>query len=75
MTLTEHTHIEIKRIMHLRDISQVELARRLAVSEGQVSRMLKSDHNLTLASVERIAAALGVDVSLVMTLHSWWQGN
>ena len=54
---------EIEALMEELDVSQVELARRLNVSEARVSQVLDGSQNLTLATISAIGTALGV---------RWW---
>lgn len=55
---------EISRIADRDGISRADLARRLGVSRARITRMLDADSNLQLATVERVAEALGVVVDL-----------
>jgi antitoxin HicB len=45
-------------------ISQAELARRMGVPRQQVSRIESSDANMTMATIDRVAHALGVGWSI-----------
>jgi len=58
---------EIGRMMDERGVSQAELARRLGTSRAYVAKVLRSTANLTLATMAKLALALGarVDLSLV----------
>ena len=56
---------QILRIMSDRDISRTQLADRLGVGRARVSNMLKPGTNYTVASLERIADALGVELEVV----------
>lgn len=49
---------EIRRRIDEIGISRAELARRLGVKQPEVSRLLNSDHNLTVRTVARLANAL-----------------
>lgn len=55
---------EISRIADRDGVSRADLARRLGVSRARITRMLDADSNLQLATVERVAEALGVVVDL-----------
>ena len=45
-------------------LSQAELAKRMGVPRQQVSRIESSDGNLTMATIDRVAKALGVPWSV-----------
>lgn len=48
-------------------LSQKELAARLGVKQSTLSRWEKEDANLTLATLRKIAAALGCDVHQLLS--------
>ena len=50
----------LKRIRIEKDISQVDIARELGVSRGFVSNLENGKTNPTLATITRVADALGV---------------
>lgn len=55
---------ELESILEEKGILRVELARRLGSSPAYVTRILRADFNLTIATMMKIAAALGAAVSL-----------
>lgn len=55
---------QLVALMEERDISQADLARRMNRPESYVSKILRGESNLTPPTMERIAAAVGVDVSI-----------
>jgi DNA-binding XRE family transcriptional regulator/predicted RNase H-like HicB family nuclease len=48
-------------------ISQAELARRVGVSRQQISLLESPDANLTLATLEKVASSLGMDVDIELS--------
>jgi transcriptional regulator with XRE-family HTH domain len=56
---------QLEKKMASSDLSQTELAKKLGVSEGAVSRILNNPQNLTLKTIVRYAQALGTKVALV----------
>ncbi len=48
-------------------LSQGEVARRAEIDPGQVSRFLHGTRSLTLATAEKVAAALGLKLTLTPT--------
>lgn len=49
----------ILRAMRARDVTQAQLAHRIGMSPSLLGRMLRNpDHNYTVKTLERIAAAL-----------------
>lgn len=55
---------EVVVAMRLRGVKQASLAARLGTSEAYVSKALRGDTNFTLATMVRIADALGKEVHL-----------
>jgi DNA-binding phage protein len=51
----------LDRLEELR-MPQYELARRMGVDPGSLSRVLRTDGSLTLRTVARLEAALGIDL-------------
>ena len=49
-------------ILDERGMSQRDLARKLGKTETEVSRWLSGTHNLTIATIAKIAAGLGDDI-------------
>ena len=56
----------IYEILNAKGMSQKDLALRLGKTETEVSRWLSGTHNLTLATICKISAALGEDVIKVI---------
>lgn len=54
---------QFKELRLKNKLTQSQLADRLGVEKGQVSRIENGKFNLTLASINKVAAALGVRVS------------
>ena len=52
----------IYEILETRGMSQKDLAKKLGKTETEVSRWLSGTHNLTLATICKISAALEADV-------------
>ncbi len=50
---------ELERRMEEQEVSRAELARRLGTSKAYVTKVLGADTNFTLATMTRLAAALG----------------
>jgi transcriptional regulator with XRE-family HTH domain len=59
-------------VLHQRDITWTELARRTLLSRGQLTRLRARDANPRLAVAERVAAALDVPVEAVWQLVEPW---
>jgi transcriptional regulator with XRE-family HTH domain len=55
---------EISRLMEGEGISRSELARRLGTSPAYVTKILRGDANFTLATMVRLARALGTELRL-----------
>jgi transcriptional regulator with XRE-family HTH domain len=51
----------VAELRRARDWTQTECARRLGVSVGYIKRIEAGEQNLTLVSVARLAACVGVD--------------
>ena len=58
----------IYEILESKGMSQKDLAKRLGKTETEVSRWLSGTHNLTLATICKISAAL--DETIVSVTHS-----
>jgi antitoxin HicB len=59
---------QLRARMDRQEISVSELAKELRTSRNQVNRILDpQDHNVTLATLERAAAAVGCKVKLELT--------
>ncbi|SPF52212.1 hypothetical protein SBA4_4930003 [Candidatus Sulfopaludibacter sp. SbA4] len=56
---------QIEKKMGSLPISQIELARRLKVSEGAVSKLLNNPQNLTLRTIAKYSRALGIKAAIV----------
>lgn len=55
----------IYEILEAKGMTQKDLARQLGKTETEVSRWLSGTHNLTLATICKVSAALGEDVVTV----------
>jgi transcriptional regulator with XRE-family HTH domain len=53
---------ELVRSMRQAGVNQAELARRLNASEAYVSKVMRADANFTLATMVKLATAVGQDV-------------
>lgn len=51
-------------LMERAGVSRSELARRLGASPAHVTQILRGDTNFTLASLEKLAAALGAEIEV-----------
>ena len=54
-------------ILEEKQMSQKDLAKLLGKTETEVSRWLSGTHNLTMATIAKISAVLGVDIIQVPT--------
>lgn len=61
---SEMARAELLAAMRGAGLPQVEVARRMRVTQAWVSQILAPGHNLTLRTVERFAAALGRRVEI-----------
>mgnify|MGYP006281445681 CR=1 FL=1 len=57
---------QILDCMRERHITRAELAKRMDVSEARVSRMFSETQNFTLATVAKLALALGVEIEVTV---------
>lgn len=55
---------EIFVLMERQDVTRSELARRLGTSPAYITKILRGNANFTLASMERLARALGADLRI-----------
>ena len=55
--------LELMEYMEVKGIKQVELADRMDVSPQQVNKILRAKANLTFETLDKIAEALGVNIS------------
>ncbi|SHH65885.1 helix-turn-helix domain-containing protein [Winogradskyella jejuensis] len=55
--------LELLDYMDLHKIKQIDLANRMDVSAQQVNKILRAKANLTFETIDKIADALGVDIS------------
>ncbi len=56
---------QLEKKMESIPLTQVELAKKLGVTEGSVSQILNNPNNLTLKTIVKYACALGLKVSIV----------
>lgn len=59
---------QFKELRKRKNITQAQLAEKTGIEKGQISRIENGKYNLTLATINKIAAALGAKVSF--ELHS-----
>lgn len=57
---------QIEAMMAAQSVSRAELARRLGVKRSNVTSMLSANRRLHLETIERIAAALGCTVTVLL---------
>jgi transcriptional regulator with XRE-family HTH domain len=55
---------ELERRLEEQGVSRAELARRLGTSKAYVTKVLSADANFTLATMTRLAAAVGGEVHI-----------
>ena len=60
---------ELCRVMEERGISRAELARRAGTSAAYVTKVLRGSTNFTLATMAKLARALGMEVRLHLALR------
>jgi transcriptional regulator with XRE-family HTH domain len=65
-TASARVTAELLRLMDRRGVSRSELARRLGASPAHVTQILRGDTNFTLVSLEKLAAALGAQLRVVL---------
>ena len=53
---------DVLEAMQAKSVTRAELARRLGTSPGHVTRLLSGSGNLTLATMSRMAFALGLEL-------------
>ena len=60
---------DLLRLLDRLGVSRSELARRLGASPAHVTQILRGDTNFTLVSLEKLAAALGAELRVVLDLE------
>jgi transcriptional regulator with XRE-family HTH domain len=55
---------DLRKALKARGVKQKDIAARLGISEAAVSIRLRGDQNLTLASLQELAALAGLSVSV-----------
>jgi len=55
---------DLCRVMDEKDVTRAELARRIETSPAYVTKILRGNSNFTLASMVRVAFALGCEVRI-----------
>ena len=58
---------ELCRLMEQSGISRAELAERIGSSRAYITRILRTDYNLTVETMVKLATALGARVTLGLT--------
>jgi transcriptional regulator with XRE-family HTH domain len=58
---------ELTRWMELQGVSRKELAERIGSSQPYITKVLKGDVNFTLASMVKLARALGAELRIQLT--------
>jgi transcriptional regulator with XRE-family HTH domain len=56
---------QVENYLEKTPLNQVELARRLGVSEGAISKFLNNPQNLTLRTIAKYARAIGIKAAIV----------
>lgn len=56
--------LEIRWARHAAELSQAELGRRAGVSQQQIAKLEDPDENPSLETLEKVARALGLEVSI-----------
>ncbi len=59
----------IARAMDRRGITRAELARRLGTTPANITQLLRGRRNMTLKSLARVAAALGVEPEIKLRVR------
>jgi len=54
---------QFKELRKNKNLTQAQLAKKTGIEKGQISRIENGKYNLTLATINKIAAALGAKVS------------
>ncbi len=54
---------KFKKLRKQKQLTQTELANSLGMEKGQISKIENGKFNLTLATINKIAAALGVSIN------------
>ncbi len=68
-SLTEKLVNELRDAMNIRGITQSELARRMDLAPPTVCLMLNGKTNISVETIERLAAAIGIEVSFLISNH------
>lgn len=63
ITRSQAFALELLDYMDLHKIKQIDLANKMDVSAQQVNKILRAKTNLTFETIDKIADALGVDIS------------
>ena len=65
MKLQEKAGQEIKRMRELEVMTQAELSEETGIDKSDISKYERGQHNITLATLERIATALQTTVKII----------
>ena len=71
MRLRDRVGINIQNLRHIRDISQEDLANLAEVNRGYVGKVENAKYSATLDMLEKIAEALEVDPSVLLSLRDF----
>ena len=66
-TLTRILSDNVVRLRHLQGLSQEELAERAGLHRTYIGSVERGERNVTLSTLEVLATALGVPVTLLLT--------
>lgn len=65
LNLAEHTGVPLAELRRLTDLTQIEVARRLAVTQPTVSEFERGANPAAVATVQRYVEALGARLEVV----------
>lgn len=71
MRLRDRVGLNIQKLRHIRDISQEDLAHLAEVNRGYLGKVENAKYSATLDMLEKIADALEVDPSVLLSLRDF----